>query len=222
MLEREDAKKEFAIIVNAIRTIPNINLVKEFINLQTYFWNEKYKECIELAEKSKIFSSKDIPFASTIFNTAANAAEKMKDFKLANTYYTKQNEALQKKSSDPKKYIAGCEERANLKIKLPKDEAHLNYFIMTGFPRSGTTLLENALNAHPDIQTCEETSSLMSSINLAYGAKPKKEFKNEGELKNTQALIHRNLYYSNINRFIHKKEPKVIIDKTPIISSNIK
>ena len=222
MLEREDAKKEFSIIANAVRTIPNIGLVKEFINIQSYYWNGKYKECVDLVDKSKIFSSKDMPFASTIFNVAANAAEKMEDFKLASAYYDKQNLALQKKSSDPKKYIAGCEARAKLKIKLPKDEAHQNYFIMTGFTRSGTTLLENALNAHPDIQTCEETSSLMSSVRLAYGAKPRKEFKNEDELTNAQALIHRNLYYANINRFIRKKEPKAIIDKTPIISSNIK
>ena len=41
---------------------------------------------------------------------------------------------------------------------LPPDP-HDNHSVMTGFPRSGTTLLENALASHPQIETFEEIPS---------------------------------------------------------------
>ena len=37
-----------------------------------------------------------------------------------------------------------------------------------------------------------------------------------------RALLHRNLYFQNLTRYVDKPDPKVIIDKTPIIGANIK
>jgi Tfp pilus assembly protein PilF len=87
------------------------------------------------------------------------------------------------------------------------------HVFLLGFPRSGTTLLEQALAGHPDVQTLEEAPTL---------AAPYAEF-----LTTTEGLLHlarlsaeegeawRARYWSDVQRFGIRSAAPVFIDKNP-------
>lgn len=219
ILEREGAKEEFRTLGKLLAPVKSASLCHAYAVAQSLLWGKEYGKCLSMLEESKAIelTAKEIPLFS---NIAANAAEKMADYQLAAKYYQLQNECLKLQAPAPDVYIQELDARASWQIgSLPKDR-HSHHFIMTGFPRSGTTLLENMLASHPLVETCEETSSLVASITTAY----KTPMKNDPDCKDLtlRASQHRRLYYQNLERFVHKHVAKVIIDKTPIMSSNIK
>ena len=98
---------------------------------------------------------------------------------------------------------------------LPADP-HANHFVMTGFPRSGTTLLENALAAHPVIETFEEIPS-NASMELYLGrALPEAE----GEAEEIEVYLKgRERYYDQVLRRARRDGAKVFVDKLPMRSA---
>lgn len=219
MLEREDAREEFKTLGRVLVQIKSASLCHVFVAAQSMLWDKEYTKCIQLLERSKAIEATSRETA-LFTNLAANAAEKTGDYLLAARYYQQQNETLKAQAPAPDLYIKDLKYRASMSIGvLPKDQ-HTHHVIMTGFPRSGTTLLENILASHPQLETCEETSSLVSSLATAY----RTPMKNDPTCENLtlRAAQHRRLYYQNLQRFVHKPGATVIIDKTPIMSSNIK
>jgi hypothetical protein len=89
---------------------------------------------------------------------------------------------------------------------------------MTGFPRSGTTLLENVLAAHPAIETFEEIPALNAAIDrierVLVGKAPKPARPEE------LFLTARAKYYEEIDRRRRKADATVLIDKLPIRSAD--
>ena len=77
------------------------------------------------------------------------------------------------------------------------------HFIV-GLPRSGTTLLDRMLDAHPDIQVFEEFNALRVADNaLENGASVKEA---------------RRLYWESIEKYIPLDKNKIFIDKNPLNS----
>ncbi|MBS1269489.1 MAG: Beta-barrel assembly-enhancing protease [Gammaproteobacteria bacterium] len=73
---------------------------------------------------------------------------------------------------------------------------------ITGLPRSGTTLLDRMLNAHPEIQVLEELEGLrMAEAALAENATP---------------VEARRLYWDFIRRHVQPRPGATIIDKNPL------
>jgi hypothetical protein len=95
--------------------------------------------------------------------------------------------------------------------ELPPDP-HGSYFVMTGFPRSGTTLLENALAAHPLIETFEEIPSRESVEKFL--RRPGVE----GTSGQSLYLTARERYYDEIERRRHKTTARIFLDKMPMRS----
>ena len=219
MLEREDARDEFKVFAQVIRTNNEVKLATIYATAQILYWNKEYDKCVRLLDESNALNlTKDK--VSLLNNLVARAYEKKGDFGKAAEWYQKQNDALKQDKLKPERFIADIENRAKWPVpELPKD-SHENYFIMTGFPRSGTTLLENALSSHPNVMACEETSSLIGSIYTAY----RSPMSQDPENKNVglRAVAHRQLYYQNLTRYVNKPDVSAIIDKTPIIGANIK
>jgi hypothetical protein len=88
---------------------------------------------------------------------------------------------------------------------LPPDP-NVNAFMMVGFPRSGTTLLENALSLHPDIATFEEKMGLDGIIRtLEIEA-----------LKVDAGATARALYYQHLRP---QRPVRILIDKMPLHSA---
>ncbi|PSL17571.1 tetratricopeptide repeat-containing sulfotransferase family protein [Shimia abyssi] len=219
MLEREDARDQFKLFAQVIRPNEEARLASIYAFAQMHYWDKQYQKCIQVLEKSNALKlTKD---KLSILNAlVANAYEKDGDYENAAKWYQLQNEALKQKNLKPERYIADLENRAGWPVpKLPEDKND-NYFIMTGFPRSGTTLLENALSSHPKVMACEETSSLIGSIFTAY--KSPMSADPDGKNIGLRGVAHRQLYYQNLTRYVNKPDVQAIIDKTPIIGSNIK
>ncbi len=219
MLEREDARAEFLRFGELIRPLPSMKLPVAYYWAQKLYWDKDYKACQDFIKKSNVL--KVTGNQTGIFhNMLAMCEEGRGRYKYASEYYQKQNDMQKKFNIEAGRFISDLEERANWQLGSITEDENDKYYIMTGFPRSGTTLLENALAAHPDVETCEETGSLIGSIHTAY----KSPIPNDPNMTriNLRAMVHRNLYYLNINRHVHKKDASVVIDKTPIIGANIK
>jgi len=129
--------------------------------------------------------------------------------------YEKQNILYRTEKFDRDLYIKRVKEKAALVVpELPPDD-HENYFLMLGFPRSGTTLLENVLASHPMIETFEEITSFAS---VQKSVRPVAE--KALPLPLDLAIKARNKYYREIDRRKKKPGAAIIIDKLPILSSD--
>jgi hypothetical protein len=88
--------------------------------------------------------------------------------------------------------------------------------MMLGFPRSGTTLLENALAAHPRIETLEELPSLRAAMSYI-------ERGNEGRTPEAPgtaelAISARDRYFAEVAWSRGRRDADVVVDKFPIRS----
>lgn len=98
---------------------------------------------------------------------------------------------------------------------LPPDP-RVSTFMMTGFPRSGTTLLENALAMHPSIETFEEIPSRSSMQLYLDHALP---------LATTEPdrvgvfVESRRRYYDEMDRRQKKRDASILVDKMPLRSA---
>ena len=87
------------------------------------------------------------------------------------------------------------------------------HVFLLGFPRSGTTLVESLLGAHPDVVTLEERGTLNAAI-LAFQVSP------DG-LKRLEAMTSRELqgyrddYWRSVASFGADPKNKIFIDKNP-------
>ena len=93
------------------------------------------------------------------------------------------------------------------------------HVFLVGFPRSGTTLLENVLAAHPDVVSLEEKDCLAPAIESGLGS-------NEGlqrlaGLGSGEAIRQREAYWAAVRRFGVEPRGKVFIDKMPLMSVNL-
>lgn len=217
-IAREDRRSEYEFVVAKLQAFGKAEFSLLTSRAQQLLWAGQYRACVDLLEAKGLLNAfkDEMSFFS---NMAATCYEKMRDYRKAAEWYQVQNNFHGRGQFDPRQFITSNQVRGALQIgELPSDERR-NHFIMTGFPRSGTTLLENALSSHPGIVTCEETSSLSKTFIAAY-LTDKPQTLAPSSLQEA-ALRHRALYYKNLDRYVTRAEPSVVIDKTPILSASI-
>ena len=93
------------------------------------------------------------------------------------------------------------------------------HVFLVGFPRSGTTLLENVLAAHPDVVSLEEKDCLAHGM-AAYLTT------NEGleklaRITPGEAVRQRDAYWAAVRSFGVEPRGRVFIDKMPLSSINL-
>lgn len=136
-------------------------------------------------------------------------------FEDANKWYEKQNILYRTDTFDRDLFIKRAEQKAALSVpELPRDDRD-DYFIMLGFPRSGTTLLENVLASHPSIETFEEIpcwASLQQVVRpFAEAGRP---------LPYDAAVKARQRYYREMDHRKKKDAAAIYVDKLPILSAD--
>ena len=94
----------------------------------------------------------------------------------------------------------------------------LHVFLM-GFPRSGTTLLENVLAAHPDVVSLEERDCLAPAIQSYLGSAG--GVARLASLPSGEAARQREAYWTAVRSFGVEPRGKVFIDKMPLASLNL-
>jgi len=143
----------------------------------------------------------------------AEALNKIGDYKGAYAAFRSMNEiSTAAHPADPKTYRADVERRAGLTFEpLPPDVPGQAVLTLTGFPRSATTLLENVLEAHPDIEAFEEIPAFGRLARFISRFAPK-----DTPVAAEVAQRGRDAYYDEIRRQSKKPDAKWRIDKMPV------
>ena len=86
---------------------------------------------------------------------------------------------------------------------------------LVGFPRSGTTLLDQILDSHPAIQVMEEQSVLANMIPKT--ARSLDEYPGAlAELDESQAQALREAYLEGVARHLEREDNMLLVDKMPL------
>lgn len=86
---------------------------------------------------------------------------------------------------------------------------------IVGFPRSGTTMLEQMLDAHPDYVSMDERIIIqdcvgrMESMGFTYPDQLEK-------LTSTDLVELRALYWSQTSKVVHRADHQILVDKNPL------
>jgi len=84
---------------------------------------------------------------------------------------------------------------------------------LVGFPRSGTTLLDRMLSAHPDIEVLEE-KSLFSQLHQDWAEPGTLEAL--ADINAVQITDARDIYRQEMSRHRHQSQRSLVIDKLPL------
>lgn len=219
-LVHRDAYKELKALGQILHRQEFADVPIAYIAGQLGYYKKNYAGALEFLTKSNVIEAAEKGKLASVCQLIANIYEKLEDYPQAAQWIKRQNEGIRDPAMNSRHYIKDLSDRDTWKIERLENDCRDNYFVMTGFPRSGTTLLENVFAVHPDIATCEETSSLSASFPRAYlGYLQEDPEKTNFSLR---ARMHRELYYKNLDRYVTKQSPKAVIDKTPIMAANIR
>lgn len=157
------------------------------------------------------------PFRAPMLQIKARAEEKLGRFEDAYRDFSGMNSAESAVGIDPEDHYRRTQAKKQLRIPLLPPDARTDVVQMLGFPRSGTTLLENALAAHPAIETFEEIPAMkaaLDSIELAMTGRAPPPASPVAMYERA-----RRKYYEEIDVRRRKPEASVLIDKMPFRSS---
>ncbi len=98
---------------------------------------------------------------------------------------------------------------------LARESAGPTPAFIVGFPRSGTTLLDQILDAHSDVQVIEERP-MINTLHRAIEALPGGFEKALQNLRASQVKRLRELYHREMTKYGGDFSKRVIIDKMPL------
>jgi tetratricopeptide (TPR) repeat protein len=206
----------------------NANLL--FINAKLMVQKKKYNQALKLLKiaKTNSHSSKtnyEIYYEEgRVLDRLYNHKKAWKSFTLAN----KLNAKLTNSTSTELHYL---NQAAELKSDFTQyssaintnkhNSEHSSLVFIVGFPRSGTTLLERLLLAHPRTQVLEETNAvneLYYEINLLKGTS---FFHRLKSLSKNEVTSLQNSYFNSINEYFDWNKTDTIIDKMPMNGNHL-
>ena len=88
-------------------------------------------------------------------------------------------------------------------------------FFLIGFPRSGTTLLEQILDSHPLIQAMEEKGAVAAMVNAFLAASGEREDA-LASLQEEDLLRLRQIYFDEVGKHITLRPGAALLDKMPL------
>lgn len=104
-------------------------------------------------------------------------------------------------------------------IKRDADASPCPVFLL-GFPRSGTTLLEQILDSHPALQTLEEKGTVSAMVR-AFEDMAQGRANALAELTDEQVAQLRKVYFDEVARHIHLRPGNLLVDKMPLNTVNV-
>lgn len=91
---------------------------------------------------------------------------------------------------------------------------------LLGFPRSGTTLLEQILDSHPALQTLEEKATVSAMVQ-AFEEMAQGRENALAELSDDQIKQLRKVYFDEAARHVESKPNCLLVDKMPLNTINV-
>lgn len=167
------------------------------------------------------------PDARLIHSELGQICDEMGEFGAAFAHFAEMNRRTSELKSlervDRGKFIGEVEELSRLMTKknisrmsvLPGIEGEPGHeaapVFLVGFPRSGTTLLDQILDAHPKAQVLEELP-LVNAVRKAFPGYPKSLL----TLDEAERAALRDVYWSELREAGADLEGKIVIDKMPL------
>jgi len=162
----------------------------------------------------------------TVLDRAGDAPQAMQAFQTANRLA---GQSIRQRQADPQRFLQRVQRMqgwVEAGARLPEsrdDEATRGEGLcfLIGFPRSGTTLLDTILDAHPDVDSIEERPTLEGAIEAIAelpggypGALP--------VLDSAQRQALREVYFRRLEQFGVRPAPgRLIADKLPLRAINV-
>lgn len=84
-----------------------------------------------------------------------------------------------------------------------------------GFPRSGTTLLEQVLDSHPILQSMEEKGAV-HAMERAFLEISKGGGRALAELTEEEIIFLREVYFEEVAKYVKRKPGSILVDKMPL------
>ncbi len=154
------------------------------------------------------------PIRARLCQIRAAAHEALGQYRDALKWYQEFNKQGVPPDLDKRSYLATIERLGRASYPPLSADPHRDHVMMLGFPRSGTTLLEHALAAHPEVETFEEIPSL---TRMVLRVEQILEDRIAGEEDRRAAFEEaRQRYYGEIERRKSKPGARVFVDKLPI------
>lgn len=97
----------------------------------------------------------------------------------------------------------------------PLADAEAPAVFMLGFPRSGTTLLDQILDSHPDIRVIEERP-VLAGLGAGFAADPDTVPARLADMSEAQAETLRAALAVRLHRWAGTAPPRVLVDKMPL------
>lgn len=171
---------------------------------------------LQLLDDARIKATPSLaPYFGSIQALRAAAEEARGNYDKAYKAYVALNEAARDRKFDPKAFYAGVQSRARLDIPPLPPDGQPAVVQMVGFPRSGTTLLENALAAHPAIETFEEVSALDATFVTL-----EQELARSKDLTPATYSKARKRYFDELRSRTRRPDAAVLVDKMPVRSAD--
>ena len=183
-----------------------------------------------LLENIKIESNIPSPSLKLLYKENAKYNEKIKNYPLAYDFYSKMNQVTIDDKGGSITVYKDIQERlttlgqwddllAPLALKYNEktpyqDDVKPIFFV--GFPRSGTTLIDQILSTHPDITVIEEKPLLTNIIDRfekKYGSYPNIKI---AKITNSDKELMREHYRKLEDYFSQVAKGKVIVNKLPL------
>lgn len=151
--------------------------------------------------------------------------DRLNDPAVAYEHFTRANDIAVARAApgvaDPRSYletVAGFEKAMEpewLSRWAPITAADAPVVFMVGFPRSGTTLLDQILDAHPNVHLIEE-QPVLAGLGASFAAAPGGIPKRLAELDDVKAQRLRDGLEKRLARWAGDRLPRVVIDKMPL------
>lgn len=205
---RADEAAEWLPTADAFGDAGNGVAQAEGLRAQLLVREERYQEALDLLDAAHRRTGQDFLGyrQGNLLDRFGRTDEAMAAFERANRARSKQDVAARLRSRKYPEYVAEKIERG---IAPPvqadrdavSDERRTPVFLV-GLPRSGTTLLDRMLGAHPETQVLEEFDTLrMAESAIAAGRSPAEA---------------RQVYWDYVDRHIELAEGRMVIDKNPL------
>lgn len=133
------------------------------------------------------------------------------------------NEQFLQQGIDKEQYLKQVDHIAEIAAKFEPGQLHKSSethtkkdpVFLVGFPRSGTTLMNQILDSHPKIQALEEKPQVFTIVSKFLELTDKQQ-NPLADISEEDISILRNIYFDTVNKYIERNSDLLFIDKFPL------
>lgn len=217
MLESANEFDLLAAVATALRPVAGLTSILDRFEAAALLEQGQVEACVKklnAIDEQQAKAKVPAPPNALTLRLRARAAEKQGNYKEAFRNYGAMNRLDAPAYGKSTNYVSAIQTANELAIpSLPASDRD-DIVMMLGFPRSGTTLLENALAAHPKVETFEEIPSVQA-VRL-YIERGYARLTDERPGTKELFLAARDRFYREIEHRQKKLGATVFVDKMPI------